>query len=191
MILCLWNTGAFQTRLGNEEVITNGERSCISPPGTGGTVLGRGSWAGASRRLKAQEPSWHLMKGEFPGKIFLFLRLAAWIPGLLLIPQSILRPLFQLESGWAGQGVWIYPLDMGGFLRSFWCFQGDSRQPGLSLVGWPHPTKLLRADRIDTCYPKRIKSPSKKKKKKPITETDVNPKLILKCKLWDPRTPVH
>ena len=92
---------------------TNGERSCISPPGTGGAVLGRGPWAGAGHGLKAHEPSWHLMKGEFPGKIYLFLRLAAWIPGLLLISQSVLRPLFELWVRMGGARSLDIPLGYG------------------------------------------------------------------------------
>ena len=77
-------------------------------------MLGRGPWAGAGHGLKAHEPSRHLMKEECPGKIVLFfLRLAAWIPGLLLISQSILRPLFSAlsQDGWSkesGYTLWLW-----------------------------------------------------------------------------------
>lgn len=46
------------------------------------------------------------------------------------------HPLFQLGVRiWGDPRRWHVPLSYGGFSKIFWCFQGDSRKPPLSLTG--------------------------------------------------------
>lgn len=52
---------------------------------------------------------------------------------------------FSHESGSEGPKETERPLVMEVLRRSFWCFQGDSRKPGLNLVGWSY---IVRSGQI-------------------------------------------
>lgn len=175
----------------------NEERSCISPAATGGPLPGRGCAQRPATDLEAQEPqdaltlmtflgclaTNRMMKGESPGKIFLFLGLPDWILGPLSIPQSILSPVFQLWVriwGWGKEGDWICPLVMEGLLRFFWCFQADSRKSGLSLVGWPYIHVCSGQTKLTPVIPWELRTHRSLSK-----EMDANSKPILKFRLWD------